>query len=207
MSEETNTHTGQTGCQCAACTADTGPAADYVTLDASVDGLTGTAPNGKVYWTPDQIAAYFNRTGAGFAGLPGHGPQSDTDLSVIEFGFHTGQASLFANGYVYFVGTQGFAFSEYFNFAQFSAAQKDAAREALQSWDDVISISLVETGINDADIAFGNLASAPTTQAYAYLPNSLLTSNPAINAQILNLGGDVWVSLSQATNLQLDEGR
>jgi len=177
-------------------------------LDASVDNLGGSiAANGKPIWTPDQIAAYLNRTGAAFAGGPGDAPQSDSNLSVINFGFHTNQASLQANGYVYFVGAQGFGFSEYFNFAAFTAAQKDAAREALTQWDDLISVSLQETGINAADIAFGNLASAPTTQAYAYLPNATLTSNPAINVQIQDIAGDVWVSLSQANNLQLDEGQ
>ena len=196
-------HIDDASCQCSACT---GTYSDP--LDASVDPLAGTiAANGKAIWSPDQIAAYLNRTGAGFAGLPGQGPQSDSDLSVIEFGFHSSQATLQANGYVYFVGQQGFAFSEYFNFAAFSTAQKEAAREALQAWDDVIAISFAEVGINDADIAFGNLASAPTTQAYAYLPRAVLTSNPAINAQIIDIGGDVWVSLSQPSNLQLDEGR
>lgn len=177
---------------------------EFVTLDP----LGGTThPNGKPIWTPEQIAAYLNRTGGGFHGGVQAGPQSDADLSVIKFGFHTSQASLQANGYVYFVGSQGFAFSEYFNFAQFNDAQKAATREAMQAWDDVIAVSLVESDINSADIALGNLASAPTTQAYAYIPRPVLTSNPAINAQILDLGGDVWVSLSQPSNLQLDEGR
>ena len=177
-------------------------------LDISVDPSGGTiGANGKPIWTPEQITAYLNRTGAAFAGGPGDAPQSDSNLSVINFGFHTGQASLQANGYVYFVGSQGFGFSEYFNFAPFNAAQRDAAREALQSWDDLISVSLVESTINAADIAFGNLASAPTTQAYAYLPNATLTSNPAINVQIQDIAGDVWVSASQASNFQLDEGR
>jgi serralysin len=208
MSDVTISHTDVAGCQCAACTASTGRDTDLVTvIDASLDGQTGTHTNGKTIWTPEQIAAYLNRTGGGFHGGPQAGPQSDSDLSVIKFGFHTGQQSLFDNGYVYFVGSQGYAFSEYFNFAQFNDAQKAAAREALQSWDDVIAVSLVESHINDADIAFGNLASAPTTQAYAYVPRPVLTSNPAINAQILDIGGDVWISMSQPSNFQLDEGR
>jgi len=178
--------------------------ADHVSLDPQ-GGTTHT--NGKAIWTPEQIAAYLNRTGGGFHGGVQAGPQSDADLSVIKFGFHTGQQSLFDNGYVYFVGQNGFAFSEYFNFAQFNDAQKAAAREALQSWDDVIAVSLEESHIDDADIAFGNLASAPTTQAYAYVPRPVLTANPAINEQIIELGGDVWISLSQPSNLQLDEGR
>ncbi|MGZ8327192.1 MAG: M10 family metallopeptidase C-terminal domain-containing protein [Allosphingosinicella sp.] len=180
---------------------------EAVPTDVSLDGQTGNHTNGKPIWTPEQIAAYLNRTGGGLYGAPGHGPQSDDNLEVINFGFHTGQQSLFDNGYVYFVGPNGFAFSEYFNFAEFNAAQKVAAREALQNWDDVIAPSLVETHINDADITFGNLASAPTTQAYAYVPRNILTSNPAINEQIIELGGDVWVSASQASNFQLDEGR
>ncbi len=77
----------------------------------------------------------------------------------------------------------------------------------MQAWDDVIAPSLVESDIDSADITFGNLASAPTTQAYAYIPRPVLTSNPAINAQILDVGGDIWVSASQASNFQLDEGR
>jgi serralysin len=209
MTEATITHTNVAGCECAACTAGTGPGSDYVNaVDISLDPQGGTThANGKAIWTPEQIAAYLNRTGGGFHGGVQAGPQSDADLSVIKFGFHTSQATLQANGYVYFVGQNGFAFSEYFNFAQFNNAQKDAAREALQSWDDVIAPSIVESNINDADIAFGNLASAPTTQAYAYVPRPVLTSNPAINAQILDLGGDVWISTSQPSNFQLDEGR
>jgi serralysin len=207
MSEATITHSTDAGCQCAACLGGGVSESDSVTLEISVDGMTGTAPNGKAYWTPDQIAAYLNRSGSGFAGLPTHGPQSDADLSVIKFGFHTGQQSLFDNGYVYFVNGQGFAYSEYFNFAQFNDAQKAAAREALQSWDDVVAVSFQESNINDADIAFGNLANAPTTQAYASLPNARISANPVINPQVLDRGGDVWVSLSQPSNLQLDEGR
>ena len=182
------------------------PPSDLV-LDASVDGLTGTASNGKPYWSPDQIASYLNRTGGGFSTGANNGPQSDSDLSVIKFSFHASQATLWDNGYVYESGGRLFAFSEYFNFTPFSAAQRAAAHEALQSWDDVIAVSLQESDINSADIAFGNLTSAPTTQAYAYIPTAHLSSNPAIDAQILDIGGDVWVSLSQATNLQLDEGR
>jgi serralysin len=179
---------------------------DHVSLDPQA-GTTHT--NGKAIWTPEQIAAYLNRTGGGFHGGTLAGPQSDADLSVIKFGFHTSQQSLVDNGYIYTLngGVSYFAFSEYFNFAQFNEAQKSATREAIQSWDDVIAPSLVESHINDADIAFGNLASAPTTQAYAYVPRSTMTSNAIANPQILEIGGDVWVSLSQPSNLQLDEGR
>jgi serralysin len=194
MSEHTNTPAGGSG--------------DHVAVDASVDGLApGTGPNGKDYWTPEEIAAYLNRSGAGFAGLPGHGPQSDSNLSVIEFGFHTSQTSLFNNGYVVSIGGGLAGLPEFFNFTPFSTAQRGAATEALQAWDDVIAVSFQQVAINDADIAFGNLTSAPTTQAYAYLPTNLYFLDPALNVQVLDIGGDVWISLSQANNLQLDEGR
>jgi len=200
-------HTGAPGCECSGCLSAHNPDLYVDALDASVDHLGGTiAANGKPIWTADQIADYLNRTGAAFAGGPSDAPQSDADNSVINFGFHTSQASLQANGYVYAFNGGMFGFSEYFNFAPFSAAQQAATREAIQSWDDLISVSFQESHINAADIAFGNLASAPTTQAYAYLPVSPLTGNPIIAPQIQDLAGDVWISLSQASNLQLDEG-
>ena len=197
-------HIDDATCQCSACTGASAPTAE----DASVDHLAGTvAANGKPIWSPDQIADYLNRTGSGFAGLPTHNPQTDANLSVINFGFHTSQASLQANGYVFALNGSLFGLNEYFNFATFNTAQRAATREAMQAWDDVIAVTFQETSINDADIAFGNLASAPTTQAYAYLPSNILTANPVINAQILEVGGDVWVSLSQANNQQVDEGQ
>src|SRR5688572_30697421 len=208
MSEVTISHTDVAGCQCAACLSGTNPdvivGSDSVSLDPS-GGTTHT--NGKAIWTPEQIAAYLNRSGGGFFGAPTHSPQSDSNLSEIKFGFHTSQQSLQDNGYVFFLNGGGFGLAEYFNFAAFSEAQKSATREAMQSWDDVIAPSLVESNINDADIAFGNLASAPTTQAYAYVPRNIMSANPVINAQVMDVGGDVWISASQASNFQLDEGR
>ncbi|HEX8625766.1 MAG TPA: M10 family metallopeptidase C-terminal domain-containing protein [Allosphingosinicella sp.] len=208
MSEVTVSHTDVAGCQCAACTTGTNPDVFIDSDSVSLDPQGGTThTNGKAIWTPEQIAAYLNRSGGGFYGAPTHAPQSDSNLSEIKFGFHTSQASLQANGYVFFLNGGGFGLSEYFNFAPFSEAQKSATREAMQSWDDVIAPSLVESNINDADIAFGNLASAPTTQAYAYVPRNIMSSNPVINAQVMDVAGDVWISASQASNFQLDEGR
>ena len=67
-------------------------------------------------------------------------------------------------------------------------------------------MSFRETSADDGDINFGNLASAPGTQAYARLPAATITSNPVINPQVLEIGGDVWVSASQPSNFQFDEG-
>jgi serralysin len=87
---------------------------------------------------------------------------------VINSASTPARQSLQNNGYVYFVNG-GLAFlAEYFNFAPFNAAQQAPPARRSRAWDDVIAVTLQETDINAADIAFGNLASAPTTQAYAY---------------------------------------
>ncbi|MDG6078745.1 matrixin family metalloprotease [Erythrobacter litoralis] len=213
-------HTDAFDCQCSVCQGDpetregsTDLVGPYVipsdSLSASVDPLAGTvAPNGKPIWSVEQIAAHLNRTGASWIDGPDPAPQrGDDDPTTITFGFFESQAELVDNGYVYFIGDDGYGFSEYFNFASFTDAQRAAAREAVQSWDDVAAISFVETDADNADINFGNLASAPQTQAYARLPFANLTSDPDINAQIQPIAGDVWISASQASNFQLDEGR
>lgn len=176
------------------------------TLDASLDPLAGGTAYDNPIWTPDQIAAHLNRTltgwGVGANGTPG----SDGNLTTINFGFHASQADLFNNGYVYAFNGSLFGLAEYFNFAPFTAAQQAAAREAIGYWDDVIAVSFQETSADDGDINFGNLASAPQTQAYARLPAATITSNSVINPQVLEIGGDVWVSASQPSNFQFDEG-
>jgi serralysin len=178
-----------------------------VALDASVDHLAGTVgPNGKPIWSAEQAAAYLFRAGAGYGTGANMVMPTGGDINVLTYGFHTGQASLAANGYVYTVGSQAFGLSEYFNFAPFTDAQKAATREAFQYWDDVVSTEFVESNINDADIAFGNYTNQPGTQAYARLLANTITSNPAINEQIRDIGGDVWVARNTASNFHLDEG-
>jgi serralysin len=176
-------------------------------IDASVDHLAGTfGPNGKPIWSAEQAATYLFRAGAGYGTGGNMVMPTGGDINVLTYGFHTGQASLAANGYVYFVGTSGFGLPEYFNFAPFTDAQKEATREAFQYWDDVVSTEFVESNINDADIAFGNYTNRPGTQAYARLLANTVTADPAINEQIRDIGGDVWVARNTASNFQLDEG-
>ena len=187
---------------------------DSVTpIGASIDGSGGTIhPNGKPIFTATQVAAYLNRTGGGWtdgtndSGLEGRQNNIGDDNKTITFGFFENQTDVYNNGYVFISPTTGrlTGYAEYFNFATFSAEQRAATREAMQSWDDVAAVSFREVSANEADINLGNLASAPTTQAYAYLPNS---SIDGLNGgQSRKLGGDVWVSKSQASNFQLDEG-
>ncbi len=176
------------------------------TLHASLDPLAGGTAYDNPIWTPDQIAAHLNRTQTGWAVGANGTPGSDANLTTINFGFHASQDDLFNNGYVYAFNGGLFGLAEFFNFAPFTAAQQAAAREAIGYWDDVIAVSFRETSADDGDINFGNLASAPGTQAYARLPAATITSNPVINPQVLEIGGDVWVSASQPSNFQFDEG-
>lgn len=178
-------------------------------VDASVDDRAGeTADNGKPIWSVEDIAAHLNRSGASWTEADiGAAQQGDNDPTTIRYGFFEERGELIDNGYAYELNGRLYAFNEYFNFASFTEAQRGAAREAIESWDDLVSLSFVETTAGDADINFGNLASAPTTQAYAYLPRNLLSTNPIVNAQVQELAGDVWVSASQASNFQFDEGR
>lgn len=179
--------------------------------DASLDfEYPGTA-YGNDIWTPDQIAAHLNRTGGQFGNGPNDLLQRGGDPSVINFGFHENQQSLFDNGYVYARNGQLFAFAEFFQFAAFNQAQRAATREAIQYWDDVIAVSFRETSSNLGDINFGNLTNSPNTQAYAYLPTASFAPGGALATfygnQIAGLAGDVWVSTSQASNFRFDEGQ
>jgi serralysin len=208
---------GVSGCQCPICTGGSSRDGDTSAVHASLDPDAGLFLGSKEIWTLAEITAHLNREGRSWNAGAGNADQSDSDDTVINFGFHVDQASLQANGYVFAQpGTGDFkGVPEYFNFAAFSEAQKAAARKAIQFWDDVVAVTFAETAINDADIAFGNLAAAPGTQAYAYYPNPEMVYNspdytPAenanIRAQLAKRAGDVWISASAPDNFQLDEG-
>ena len=212
------THTGLASCLCTACAGDYDPRLlGDSTDEASLDPRAGETANNKPIWTAEQAAAYLNRSGGGFAN--GAGKYSETgngrqnnigdDNSVITFGFFENQNQLLTNGYGYTaLNPQGvltnYALGEYFNFASFNEAQRAATRESMQYWDDLVAVTFRETNADDADMNFGNLASAPQTQAYARIPTAGLDGTLA--GQVREIGGDSWYSLSQASNLQLDEG-
>ncbi len=184
---------------------------------ASLDSKAGGTANNKPIWTADQAAAYLNRTGGGFAN--GAGTYSETNNgrqnnigdggNVITYGFFNTLDQVIANGYTYVAPNQQgvntlYGLSEVFNFAAFNEAQRDAAREAFQYWDDVVAVSFVEASADDADMNLGNLANAPNTQAYARIPTAGLDAT--LGGQVREIGGDSWYSMSQASNFQLDEG-
>ncbi len=179
--------------------------------DGSVDSLAGTvAANGKQIWSPDRIAAYLNRTGGQYGNGPNDLLPRGGDPTVVTFGFHEDQASLERNGYVYTLDGKDYAFTEYFNFATFNTEQRAAARVAMTLWDDVAAVTFRETSADQGDINFGNLASAPNTQAYSRIPTADYGKGGAFanyyGDQIAGYAGDVWVSASQASNFQLKPG-
>ncbi|GAA4001919.1 hypothetical protein GCM10022211_11310 [Sphingomonas humi] len=184
-------------------------------IDASIDSQAGGTLSGKPIFSASQVAAYLNRTGGGFvdgtndSGLEGRQNNIGDDNKVITFGFFNTLSQVYNNGYTYTANNaQGqptlYGLAEAFNFAAFTDPQRAATREAMQSWDDVAGVTFREASADDADINFANLASAPDTQAYARLPT--LSLDQTLGGQVREIGGDVWVSRSQASNFQLDEG-
>jgi Ca2+-binding RTX toxin-like protein len=180
---------------------------DVISLDGNVDGTGGTL-SGKPVYSLDQVVANLNRTSYPGTGIPGAmwaagtdfmGQNKSGDPLVIQYGFYQTQSQLFQVPYVYQQGAGLVGRNEYFQFAPFSAAQQAAATKAIALWDDLIKVSFVQTPVANADITYGDLKVAPTTQAYAYLPYNY-------GGTQAGLQGDVWVSLSQASNLQLDNG-
>lgn len=71
--------------------------------------------------------------------------------------------------------------------APFSDEQRDAARDSIELWDDLIDPTFVESNGMGADIQFAN--SADPAQAYAYYPEYDFT-----NAQGWKFFGDVFVA-------------
>jgi serralysin len=209
MPEVIQQHTDAPGCACTACSNLSIDVNDHV--DASIDSQAGGTLNGKPILTAEQIAVHLNRTGGGYADgyndTPVVGIQNNIgdDNTVITYGFFDTQSQLYTNGYVYSSGGRLFGLAEYFNFAPFSIAQRDAARESMEAWDDLVAVSFREVGADEADINFANLASAPTTQAYSRIPTAALDAT--LGGQVREIGGDIWVSASQASNFRLDEGQ
>jgi serralysin len=208
MSETENTIAHPQACGCAACTGFDPDS--VVVLDGNVDGTGGVIANKPVY-TLDQVIANMNRSSYGpTSGIPGPqwnygedfmGQNKSGNPLVIQYGFYESRAEMFQVPYVYpnATGTGLLGRSEYGGFQTFSAAQRAATEKAIMLWDDLIAVSFVKTTAPNADITYGNLTNAPTTQAYAYLPYNY-------GGNSAGLQGDVWVSLSAASNLQLDNG-
>jgi serralysin len=166
-------------------------------LNRSVDGQGGQIRDKPVF-TAEEAAAQLNRGLAGWAGVdlspePFNARPGSSD-GTLSFGFFDRRSDLF-DGYVNFA--EGYALDEYFGFSALSSAQRDAAREAIGYWDDVIAVDFVEKPNAQADINFGNTTTGPA-QAWAYLPYNYFAPHARV-------AGDVWINPTQASNLLLDE--
>ena len=120
------------------------------------------------------------------------------DLSRVVQQIWTGYLSAANGGYITYNFPKGnkltglynnprYGFSAGYGLSGFSDAQKDAAREAIDLWDDLIAPGFIERGSNGADIQFSN--SYDPGQAYAYYPEYSFT-----NAKGWKFFSDIFVA-------------
>jgi len=140
-------------------------------------GPEAITPASKPIWTVPQIVSNLTRTRASWPGSSGA-------PTVVTYGFITDARAI-----------DSAESTEARGFSPFSAAQRDAARIALQHWADVANISFVETAdaSGGAQIRFANTTSGPS-QAWTYGPG-------------IREGGDVWINPNQPSNGQLAPGQ
>jgi serralysin len=150
---------------------------------ADPDG-DGIAYNGKPVLTPEQVALALARGGAIWP---------ITGSKTVTFAFLDKDP-----GGLYNNPNEGLD-SLVDGFAPFTEAQRQAARDAIALWDDLMAISLVEKNGKGADILFMNSNSdgAPA-QAGAFTP--FLNGG---NGRYTKLQGDVFVNQDQPDNFDL----
>lgn len=210
-------------------------------LEASVDGQGGSI-RGKPVFTIDEAAYYLNR-GDGLIKVGGvtyesgaiwEGAKGDVNryydvadaktvapggtLTTLTYGFYETKASLPEPYQITLPnGTTTSAFSSLIaGFSALSEAQRVAARDAIQAWDDLISVKFVETSAADGDINFMNTTTGPA-QASAYLPYdygavTYSDGSPVVNDKgetvtYREIAGDVYINPNQASNQVFDEGQ
>jgi len=177
--------------------------ADSFSLDPSAGGTYRDKP----IWDVPQIAENLNRTGWSW-NINNPGVISASDRT-INFGFWNTRNDFFGTGYINeAVDT---AFDEFFLFrpatatapgGAFSEAQRQAARDTIVLWDDLINVKFVESSVATADIRYGN-TNTGGAQAYAYLPFGNIFNDPVGSggfSKLEDLGGDIWVDYNVASN-------
>jgi serralysin len=145
----------------------------------------GIAYNGKPILTVEEAAAQLNRTGAIWPVTNG----------TITFAFaEHAPGGQYHNPHV---GIGGYVEG----FAPFTAEQRDAAREAIGLWDDLIAVDFVEkNGAGGADIVYMNTSTGPA-QASAYTP--FLNGG---HGRYGKIQGDTFVNQNQGDNFDLSPG-
>jgi serralysin len=197
-------------------------AAGPVGVDGSVDGLVGTYIRNKPVLSYDDVAHFLNRgdlatqytaldpfdplknydprTGASWAGHKGDvngifdaipfGYTDGAALNTLNYGFYNTRDDIDPGYKLLGARLNGFS--------AFSDAQRVAARQAIETWDELIAVEFIETEAAKADINFMNTTTGPI-QASAYLPYNY-------GAAYGTVAGDVAVNPTQISNQQFDEG-
>lgn len=152
-------------------------------IDPDPDG-DGIAYNGKPIFTVDEAAAQLNRTGA---------------IWPVQNGTITYSFAEHAPGGQY--NNKHVGIGDYVEgFAPFTAEQRDATREAIALWDDLIAVDFVEKNGAGADIVYMNTSTGPA-QASAYTP--FLNGG---HGRFGKIQGDTFVNQDQADNFDLSPG-
>ncbi|TLU64209.1 hypothetical protein FE810_13005 [Thalassotalea litorea] len=150
----------------------------------SIDGFTGGIFREKEIATLPRV---INQIWTGY--------NNSVNAGVITYNFPKGKklTGLYNNPKYGFTAGNGLS--------GFSEAQKDAARNSIQLWDDLIAPSFKENSANGADIQFAN--SEDPGQAYAYYPEYGFT-----NAKGYKFFSDIFVATPELnwTNAWLSFG-
>lgn len=154
------------------------------------DPNRGLDPYAGNYYKGTFSSGYDPKLILGLAGVRSH-IDSGTRLAIpsdgiITYGFFTGEHAVGINNNPQFFG-------EGSGYVPFSEAQKAAAVQAMQLWDDLVPMSFVNVGDvgvsnwaqNDATILLANTSSGPA-QAGAYYPGS--------NQGYQRVSSDVWTA-------------
>ena len=145
----------------------------------------GIAYNGKPIYSLDQIIAQLDRNGAIW-------PITGSNVITYSFAEHA-PGGQFNNPHTGLAGTVA-------GFEPFSAEQRDAARDAIQLWDDLVAPSFVEINGAGADIVYMNTNTGPA-QAAAYTP--FLDGG---HGRYGHVQGHTFVNQDQADNFDLQPG-
>ena len=145
----------------------------------------GVAYNGKPIYTVEEAAAQLNREGAIW-------PISGNGTITYSFAEHA-PGGQYNNKHV--------GIGDYVDgFEAFTPEQRDAAREAIALWDDLVAVDFVETNGAGADIVYMNTSTGPA-QAAAYTP--FLGGG---HGRFEKIQGDTYVNQDQPDNFDLSPG-
>lgn len=168
--------------------------ASYTYPDSNKDGIDDWY--GKPILTPDQAADQLNRGGGGW----NVGPQGTITYTFLDKApsghYNTKHGETFGGLGSYTAG-----------FSPFTQAQREATRDAIDLWDDLIAPKFVEkNGRGAADISYMNTNTGPG-QAAAFVPwkDAYDVYSPSYN-RFDKVQGDTFVNQDQGDNFDLYPG-